>query len=102
MELVAQINHEPTFIAVAAERAFAVTVGGNCNTPLAAQALLEAGQLMLLAMIGHASGQMVSGSITGPAHEAVNLGNTLAGQLLANGGAELLQSHVSTSTPGRP
>jgi hydroxymethylbilane synthase len=38
MELIGALNHEPTFEAVAAERAFLAGLGGDCRSPVAAHA----------------------------------------------------------------
>ena len=94
LRLVSQLDHEPTSRAVAAERAFALTIGGSCETPLAAHAVVGYNELTLSAMIGDASGQCVSGTIAGRSADAERLGEMLAAQLLANGGAALLGSHL--------
>lgn len=95
LRLVSQLNDGPTGLAVAAERAFAKAIGGSCETPLAANAQIVDNQLTLSAMIGHASGEFVSGTIVGLCADGIQLGETLAQQLLATGGAALLGSHSS-------
>jgi hydroxymethylbilane synthase len=94
VRIVAQLNHVATGIAVSAERAFASTVGGSCETPLAAFAEVDDEHLSLSAMIGDATGRMVSGTIAGSINDPIALGHTLASQLLANGGGELLRGTV--------
>ena len=46
--VLAQINHHPTFVAVAAERAFTHALGGGCHSPVAA--LATVGQDGMLSM----------------------------------------------------
>ena len=45
--LLSAINHADTFACVMAERAFLAALGGTCQSPVAAQATIEAGQVML-------------------------------------------------------
>ena len=94
LRLVSQLNHGPTGLAVTAERAFVKAIGGSCETPLAANAQILDDQLTLSAMIGHASGEFVSGTIVGLCADGMQLGETLAQQLLVKGGAALLQSRA--------
>ena len=94
LRLVSQLNHGPTGLAVRAERAFVKAIGGSCETPLAANAQILDDQLTLSAMIGHASGEFVSGTIVGLCADGMQLGETLAQQLLVKGGAALLQSRA--------
>ncbi len=94
LRLVSQLNHGPTGLAVRAERAFVKAIGGSCETPLAANAQIVDNRLTLSAMIGHASGEFVSGTIVGLCADGMQLGETLAQQLLVKGGAALLQSRA--------
>ena len=49
--LLAPINHEPTALAVTAERAFLAKLEGSCRTPIAALAELAGGRLSFRGMI---------------------------------------------------
>lgn len=51
-QLVATVNHLPTYQAVQAERAFMKEIQGGCKFPLAAHAYLHEGKLRFLAIIG--------------------------------------------------
>ena len=51
----AQLVHQPTLLAVSAERAVSRTLGGSCSVPLAAHAVWQGEQLRLTAALGSAS-----------------------------------------------
>lgn len=53
----AAINHQPTFAAVHAERAFLQSVGGNCHSPIAVYATVMDDEILLRAEILSADGQ---------------------------------------------
>jgi hydroxymethylbilane synthase len=53
--LLAQTVHQPTFLAVSAERAVSRGLGGSCSMPLAAHATWVDGQLQLDAALGDAA-----------------------------------------------
>jgi hydroxymethylbilane synthase len=77
--------------AIDAERAFLVGVSGNCVTPLAAHASVEAGVLTLRAVIAQPDGaRLVRGERRGAPADGAALGSELAAALLAAGGAEIL------------
>lgn len=97
LRAVSALNHESTARAVIAERAFLAAVGGSCDTPLGAHAYLEGDDLILHAVIASASGQCVHGKRRGHASMATALGEALAEQLMANGGAELLNGVSGTA-----
>lgn len=90
MAIALRLDHAPTSIAVSAERAFLSTIGGTCDTPLAAHALLNGDTIDVMGMIGDLRGRKVQATLSGPAWDAVATGTRLAKQLLALGGAELL------------
>ncbi len=48
---VAAINHEPSSLCIATERAFVAELGGDCHTPIAALAQIEGGMLRFRAAI---------------------------------------------------
>jgi hydroxymethylbilane synthase len=63
------INHSPTFTAVMAERAFLEGLGGTCQSPVAALAVLEGEMIDLSVQIFNADG---SHMLTGHIHFAVD------------------------------
>ena len=91
LELVAPLNHVPTSIALAAERAYLARIGGSCSTPLGVHARLVGDNLHLAAMIGTSDGRSMTEHHRGAASDAAQLGIQLADSMLANGGAELLE-----------
>jgi len=91
MALALRLDHAPTSIAVSAERAFLSTIGGTCESPLAAHAWLNGDTIDVMGMIGDLRGRKVQAAISGPAWDAAATGTRLAHQLLALGGAELLR-----------
>ena len=83
--------------AVDAERAFLGAVGGSCVTPLAAHAVVNDGALTLNAVIAAPSGErLVRGERRGTPEGAAMIGNALAEQLLAAGGADILRDLTAT------
>lgn len=107
--LVAPLNHPPTAIAVAAERAFLRAVQGGCQVPVGALAVPEPdGTLRLDGLIASLDGDaVVRGSQAGPAAEAEAVGTRLAEDLLQRGGAALLAplrspAGIAGPDPGGP
>ena len=83
-ELLAPLNHAPTFQAVMAERAMLKTIDGDCHTPLCALAELdESGQSLSLRGIWYEpdGSRRYEASIEGAATQAQALGEQ-AGQVL--------------------
>ena len=90
-EIVRHIEDVGARQAIEAERAFLAGVGGDCFTPLAAHAVLDAGALLLRALIASPDGRtVVRGQRSGAPERGREIGTTLAGELLAQGGAEIL------------
>jgi hydroxymethylbilane synthase len=86
-DLVAQLDHAETRLAVLAERSCLAQIGGDCRTPFAAWARLDQGHLTLSARLLEPDGRATDGrqlaSIGDDANAAaVELGRSLALQLL--------------------
>lgn len=76
---------------VAAERAVNARLEGSCHVPLAAYAVLEGDDLWLRALVASRDGcQVLRAEGRAPRHGAGALGNTVAGDLLAQGAGEIL------------
>ncbi|MEX0373178.1 hydroxymethylbilane synthase [Gammaproteobacteria bacterium 2W06] len=76
---------------VAAERAVNARLEGSCHVPLAAYAVLEGDDLWLRALVASRDGrQVLRAEGRAPRHGAEALGNTVAGDLLAQGAGEIL------------
>jgi hydroxymethylbilane synthase len=90
-DVLAPTHHAETAAAVAAERAFLRGLGGGCQAPIAAHALVEGGTLRLRGLVAEPSGRrMVRGSASGRPGEAEAIGAALAGELLGRGARDLL------------
>jgi hydroxymethylbilane synthase len=97
------LDHEPSRIAVAAERATLAALEAGCTAPVGALADLVSDldddghavdRILLRAVLGTASG-VVRASVTGETDQAEKLGQALAAELLDLGG-------VPTSESGHP
>jgi hydroxymethylbilane synthase len=97
-ELIQPLHHEPTARAVYAERALLRRLEGGCQVPIGAIGVAENSQLTLQAMIGSLDGKrVVRGFIKGLPGHAEQLGTSLAEQLLARGGKEILDEIILLS-----
>jgi hydroxymethylbilane synthase len=89
---VGRLNHPPTRIATAAERALLRTLEGGCQVPVGALAEVAGGTVGLRAIICSLDGSgHVEGRRSGPASEGEAVGGALAEELLARGGADILR-----------
>jgi hydroxymethylbilane synthase len=94
MSFVAPLNHAASRLACEAERAFLRKLGGGCQLPIAAYAVVHEGQLSLEGLVADPEGQeIVRGRISGARDEAEQLGNLLADRLLERGADKLLASY---------
>jgi hydroxymethylbilane synthase len=95
--VLAQLNHAATGQTTAAERMIAKVLQANCQSPVAAHAVIADGILTVNALVAMPDGsRSIRGSISGAPESAASLGQQLADQLLAQGAAELL-ADASTS-----
>ncbi len=88
-QFVAQINHAPTFIAVACERAFLTALDGSCKTPLAGHATLSGNALHFHGLIARPDGSAAH-DIAGNGHirDAVRIGDEAGRALKKIGGPD--------------
>lgn len=105
---VRQLDHPPSHLAAAAERAMLAHLHGGCLAPVAAWARMEQNQLLLTGRVLHPTGQQmlqltesveisVDQAISAPLEaevfqKAVDLGRRLADLLLAQGADQLIQA----------
>jgi hydroxymethylbilane synthase len=91
---VAPLDHEATRLVTAAERALLREVEGGCQVPLGAHATVRDGKLQLVATMASLDGtRAVAGETTGAAADAADaarLGRSLGKDLLARGGAAIM------------
>lgn len=86
-----KLNHEPTARTTAAERAIAKTLQANCQSPVAAHAVIDDGSLTVTALVAMPDGsRSMRDAVTGPIDDAEQLGQELATRLLASGAGEIL------------
>jgi hydroxymethylbilane synthase len=96
IDALAPLAHQPSWLAVAAERAVSRAMGGSCSMPLAAYATLDQGQLSIDAAWGDTEGRLplvrtrLTGAVT-DLDSAAALGTRVAELLrtavLAQGGS---------------
>lgn len=91
-ELAYSLNHRASFARVAAERAFLRGLNAGDGCAAAALATVEHDDTLILqGMVSSPDGlELIRAEIEGDIEEAVELGNELAHDLLAEGGRELL------------
>jgi hydroxymethylbilane synthase len=90
--VLAPINHEPTALAVTAERAFLAKLEGSCRTPIAALAELDGSRFTFRGMILTPDGsQCFATRRNGTPAEALRLAEDAAAELLAKAGPDFLQ-----------
>ena len=91
VDRVFQLNHEATRIACLAERALLRTLGGGCQFPIAAHAVVNNERLHLKALVATPDGsKILRESIDGSAQQPEELGSLLANRLNKLGAASIL------------
>ncbi len=94
--LVVQLDHAPTRAACTAERTLLRTLGGGCQVPIAAHAVVADGRMHLSGLVAGLSGDMViRDAVEGEANDAISLGRALAGRLRELGAVSLLSGPVN-------
>ncbi|MDT5296055.1 MAG: hydroxymethylbilane synthase [Acidobacteriota bacterium] len=89
--LVARLDDAPTRSAVLAERALLRSLGGGCQVPIAAHAVVTGDRLRLDGLVASLDGgEVIRDTVEGRAVAAVLLGETLAARMLERGAATLL------------
>jgi hydroxymethylbilane synthase len=92
-QLIAPLNHFATQQCVLAERAVNNRLAGGCQVPIAGFAEIYQDKLMLRALVADETGQTILRSqIEGKIEEAVQLGLTVAEDLLKQGADKILQA----------
>ncbi|MBW1645889.1 MAG: hydroxymethylbilane synthase [Deltaproteobacteria bacterium] len=91
-ELIAFLHHQPTSVAVTAERAFLRTLEGGCQVPIAAHATLDDdGLVTLTGLVAREDGSLVLQETASSHQDPDELGTSLANQLLERGAREILR-----------
>ncbi|OGW15764.1 MAG: hydroxymethylbilane synthase [Nitrospinae bacterium RIFCSPLOWO2_12_FULL_47_7] len=91
LQMIVDLDHEVTHIALDAERAFLRVLGGGCQVPIAAYATLADNQLTLNALVGSPDGkQILRSNKIGLSQNAESIGNSLGKELLGLGAGKIL------------
>jgi hydroxymethylbilane synthase len=89
----AALEHAPTRTVMEAERAFSGHLGGSCQSPIAAHAVLAEGRVVLDGLVAAPDGsRLIRDHIEGAAADAAALGLELADRVLRAGAGALLDS----------
>ncbi len=92
--LVQSINHRLTNLACSAERALLRALGGGCELPIAAHAVVKGNELHLDGLVASRDGsRLVRQNLSGSLDNIENLGEQLGASLLQQGAKELLSGH---------
>lgn len=91
LEIVQALEHQPSAIAITAERAFLRTLEGGCQIPIGALGKLQDDVLTLEGVVASVDGsKLLRNSISGKPENAEQLGIDLAKMLLDMGAGEIL------------
>ena len=91
VEATRKLDHYPTRLACLAERSFLRSLGGGCQFPIAAHAIVDQDSLKLDGLVAKPDGsQILRDSLSGPVADPEGLGSALADRLLQQGAASLL------------
>jgi hydroxymethylbilane synthase len=89
---VGRLDHPATHDAVRAERATLRRLGGGCQVPIAAHAVVQDGELRLQALVASVDGtKLIRAETSGAASDAEKLGTQAAQDLLGQGAREILE-----------
>jgi hydroxymethylbilane synthase len=88
-EILSVIHHLPTALAVRAERAFLLALGGGCSIPVGAYARVEDGMLALQGVVASVDGKRII-KVSDQGGHPEELGQSLAHKALEQGAGEIL------------
>ena len=91
VEATRKLDHFQTRLACLAERSFLRSLGGGCQFPIAAHAVVDGDSLNLDGLVAKPDGSdILRDSLSGPVVDAEALGSQLADRLLQQGAASIL------------
>jgi hydroxymethylbilane synthase len=91
--MLAALNHAETAACVRAERQVSRVLGGSCQVPLGAHAVLEGGRLVLNGFVANPDGSsFIHDRAEGDAADPEAVGQALADKLLARGARAILDA----------
>ena len=95
-EMCAGLDHPPTRAAVMAERGVLAALGGGCQVPIGAHAVVRDGRVHVTAVVISPDGaQCVRAESEGPSQDAERVGRELGADLLARGAQAILEAVYS-------
>ena len=90
-DLLASLEHRESKMTTLAERAVALTLGANCQSPVASFATIADGKLSIDALVASTDGRrIVREQVTGPPGDAEQIGTRAAKGLLQQGANDIL------------
>ncbi len=91
--LIGAINHQDSWVAAVAERAFLRHLAGDCNVPVGCHALPNGNSVDMVGLIASPDGrEMIKHQKQGLSDNAEQIGKDLAASILDAGGADILAS----------
>jgi len=90
-DLLSALEHAATKTTTLAERAVALRLGANCQSPVASYATITDGMLTIDALVASSDGShLLREQSTGPTSEAESIGTRVAERLLEQGAGDIL------------
>ena len=94
--LLSEINHNDSWIAASAERAFLEALSGSCQVPAGCYTEVKGDRIKIISLIASPDGKkVIKEDIEGPSQNNKSLGRELAERVLQKGGSEILSALVS-------
>ena len=94
-DLVRPLNHQPSYQAVIAERAFLRELDSDCQFPVGCYAMIQDEQVVIIGYVGSPDGKSVfRDRIVGNKNESPDVGRELASKLLNLGADKLLEQFL--------
>ena len=91
IETTGDLDHHETRLSCLAERAFLRSLGGGCQFPIAAHAIIDEELLKLVGLVSTPDGATIlRDQLSGPPDDAESIGSQLAAQLIERGANSLL------------
>ncbi len=95
-QILATLEHAETKMTTMAERAVALTLGANCQSPVASFATIVVGTLTIDALVASTDGRrIIRDQATGPASDAERIGTQVAERLIEQGANDILHEAQS-------
>ena len=92
LALIVPLNHEMTYVCVAAERALCHRLQGGCQVPIAAYAHIHHGMLTLHGLVANRDGtRILQARLEGTPNHAVSIGVRAAEELIQQGAEKILR-----------